>query len=98
MRFKCIFGTLGRKTCLSCYEKCKKAGLWVAVRTLSQKFHMVQEHKIYADNIFSKCLEFFPKPRRKSILDEVVLLGMNPFQVKLVAEAFAYKVITDKNA
>ena len=49
-----------------------------------------------AQNYFDQYPQYFPKERRQSILNGVVVLGMTPFEAKLAAGAFYYKVSADK--
>lgn len=55
-----------------------------------------EERFVYAQTMFAQHPELFPQDRRQLILDGVVSLGMTPFEAKLAAGAFSFKVVADK--
>jgi hypothetical protein len=54
------------------------------------------ERKIYVETMFSQHPELFSQDHRKSILEEIVTIGMSPYEASLAGGAFAYKVVADK--
>lgn len=55
------------------------------------------ERRGYAQTMFVQHPELFPEDRRPAILNGVVEFGMTPFEARLAAGAFVFKVVADPN-
>lgn len=53
------------------------------------------ERKEYAITLFEQHPECFPENRRTAVLKGIIELGMTPFEAKLTAGTFTYRVIAD---